>query len=372
MLVLRNIPGSTASIIFTFVAIVVFNSFSSELPFSEINSRIISNVSCPPYTETWSLELEEEGNYPVEVGEGQQVESGSRNHLIPEDISVIAPFVYGYPANKPLKVNYYTEVAGGYGIESGETLPVRFYALHNEQFIILNEDGKTPYRDLELPLQNRVTIAFELPPLSEGIHDLIVFGIPNYTEAPDMISDMSSIWTFTRRNTIVVGNPASITSRQHVLLPQGRILPDEPQDSRRVAIIFSLTDRSTALWGGTGNIAQLPAGEDYSFNVQIGQNDYFADYEMTEPVPNQTTPFALLLLKDYLPVPLGDDTLAFYGEMDNDSLFVQVSQSDSVPTSGQTDLMAIRIDYPGVPMCQWINWAKPGVDAIRVIVGAEE
>lgn len=312
--------------------------------------------------------------------------SGTTRALVPEVATFISREVFGYDPGYPLRVNYVVDYFGGVRGE-GESIPVRFYVLVNEEFQPVGDDGSL-YRDMEMPYQARSIFQFDLPPFEEGLHDIVILGLPDIAAMPTTYHDRDRIELFSYRFTLVVGNPPLEPEdlRPYVVMSP---LPPTPEDQdavdagrKRLELLLSLSD-APVLWSWPDETLKTAPNESFTFNAQIGPTRYFTHYDMFTdyesshnayggdiPFDTDTRRFALVALQNYEPVQLGQDTTAFYGETAADAWFVQHPITLTAPESGRQDIVVVRIDNPGVPICQ--KWASTpdGVYARRAVVEA--
>ncbi|HEX2907550.1 MAG TPA: hypothetical protein VHO69_11850 [Phototrophicaceae bacterium] len=303
---------------------------------------------------------------------GYTLDYGAWTYMLPEAAYFISADVFGWDVGVPLRLHYIVEYIGGMTQNPDEDLPIRFYLLIDEEFIPLEGKGQL-YRDVVLPFRQQEILTFELPGLETGVHDVILLGIGNYERLPDKYGDIASMEPFDYRMTLVVGNPAIPIEdqRKYTLLPGGLAGKEDhtirEEQGIRAPLMLSLNDASW-LWNQPEPTLQLTPNETFTFNIQAGPTAHYTDWSFTEKSYPEKRRFAIIMLEDYMPVQLGADTLAFYGEMSLDSVFVQFPVTRSAPPAGRRDIIVLRIDEPGTLLCHMVDPVQRGLETRRVAV----
>lgn len=313
---------------------------------------IVSPTAVCPFEFPGGIQLPDE----IELGPPYEVENGLRSSIYPLSYHALYGLgVFGVEANVAITVHYSAEYIGGYGPTYDSPLDVRYFALLNEQFLPLG--GTQLYRDEVMPYRELFTLEVEIPPLTEdGVYDFILIGIPNpHLRSTEGDFD-ASVNTFSRRMTLVVGDPMLPVEDKRVYVDANAGIPNPdhppvPEGVNRTSVWFDLyTDAIKPL------DEPFTPGEIVSLNVELGQQQYFADYTYQNFVSVDDTPYVLLILDEYVPMAVGEDSATVvYARMPTGALFVEHPVTVTAPDKGIKDVVAVRIDYPGVPLCQYID-----------------
>lgn len=300
------------------------------------------------------------------------LDSGASRFVVPDTATFIGQDTYGFPADTAFTLYYTATYYGGWTGESGSELPVRFYLIVDDIFVPIGENSEL-YLDTFLPEDQRHDISFAVPPLSEGIHTIIILAIGAYERIPDLRGDRDAIEYLSKRITIVAGHPdLNIDDpRTYTLLPEG-ITSDKERQAREQGTYRSelvpATSEEGRFWNDPEPTLRLSPNQEYTFYAQMGTSLYFADYSFQSFQPDETRRFAIFLLEDFQPVSIGMETLAYYGEMDFESVVVQFPITRAAPSSGRSDLVIIRVDEPDMPACRLIDNGGHGLFARHVVV----
>jgi len=307
----------------------------------------------------------------ADAGPPYEVERGVRANFFPEPYqSLLGLLVFGVEANQPITAHLWLEYIGGYGQTYDSPLTVRFFALLNERFLPINEDEGL-YREVVIPYREPFVLDIAVPPLTDdGIYDLVVIAVPN-PEVPTGDTDFSyELSIFSNRMTLVVGDPMEVTAsvRDYRSARVGIPMPDDPPmpaGANRVSVGIDLFTDEFKPFG-----EPFAPFESVTFNIELGQTQYFTDYSFQHTVESGSTEYALIVLDDYVPVSISDDgEPVLYARMGSDVDFVEHTLTVTAPMSGVKDLIVVRIDYPDTPLCQYIDGG--GVRLYGVRMGIE-
>lgn len=290
--------------------------------------------------------------------------------------------VYRVEPDNPIELGY----AAVYNNYSTDVMNVRFHVFINEQLQPIGPDGEThlelAFADGEL---NSFTVT--LPPLEEGIYDIVVAAFPNHDlppgnpdTDPDGWGEASLVTYSMRRTTLVVGDPAlpSIPPEQNWLSAR-TLQPFTPEEITLIrddqiipvpyTLIPSLTERPY-WWVAQDIWRPVTAGETYETNLLTQYQHYTSFYETYGD--DNLFNFALLGFQDDQPLMLGDDSAALYVQMpDQAAKTVYVPITLTAPEEpGRYDLVFFKIDHPGVPLCRLTEAgrADEGVEGVRVAI----
>jgi hypothetical protein len=321
---------------------------------------------CPatPFVNVLPL-LPRDFDYPADNGAGA--------YVIPDLATFIGKNTYGYPTETPLSLAYTAEYVGGWTAIEDDDLPVRFYLMVDEQFVPIGQNNEL-YFDATMPTRETQTFTFTVPPLSEGMHTILIIAVGDYMDLPDVNGDRVNIEFLSRRLTIIAGNPPLPVSdpRAYTLLPEG-VTTDAERQRRQQGLFRSelvpATTEAGKFWNDPERSLPLQPNQTYTFFAQMGSSFYYPDYFSQSFRDDAFRRFAIFLLEDFQPVSIGDSTLAFYGEMDMDDVVTQIPLSRTAPATGRRDLILLRVDEPGLPTCQLITGGgAAGLSARRVVV----
>lgn len=222
-----------------------------------------------------------------------------------------------------------------------DEMTLRAILLLNERPLIQStpgQDEQTTYRDLTLASRTVQTFQFEIPPLTEGIHDLIFLGIPNANTLPTPFGDYTS---YKPRLTLVAGQPTNV-ELPYENLPAAAPTPD-------ISLQLSLSDRPL-VWNYPESYLTLEAGETLAFNILAGRAATMSP-NSSEEGEDTGSHFALITLLDYQPIAVNGEEPVVYAEVTSDGYaLIPVAVTPDLPP-GQYDVLAVRINNPRVPMC---------------------
>jgi hypothetical protein len=259
----------------------------------------------------------------------------------PQNFRLIGDHTTLIEPNKSQRINYRIFYA-----ESQKTvdeLNIRYFALLDEQYIDLDdEDTDQLYYDLTIHPDEFKEFSFELPPLSEGVHDLLLVGIPEY----DRNVGWQNFFSYFSRISLVAGTPTYLPRDYTVLPAKGTNVMGF--GAPRVHLNLSLDD-TLKDWSYPEPALVIDRGTAVDFNLAAGH--------MSPSVLNQTqnNQFALLMLVDYQPFPIeGNDVL--YAEVTPTTGYAQLPfHLETSTTQDRQDIFVIRIQNPGVLICEASN-----------------
>lgn len=308
-----------------------------------------------------------------DAGPPYEVDRGVRANFFPEPYqSLLGLLVFGVAANQSITAHLWLEYIGGYGQVYDSPLTVRFFALLNERFLPINEDENL-YREVVIPYREPFVLDFQVPPLTDdGIYDLVIIAVPN-PEVPTRDGDYSSeLAIFSNRMTLVVGDPMEVTAsvRDYRSARVGIPMPDDPPmpaGANRISVGFDLFTDEFKPFGEP--FAPL---ESVTFNVELGQTQYFTDYSFRSTLESKSTDYALIVFDDYLPVSINESAeTVLYAKMLSGDSFAEHAVSFTAPPTGVKDLIAVRIDFPGTPLCQYIDGGGVRLYGLRMGVSVD-
>lgn len=232
------------------------------------------------------------------------------------------------------------------GEESGQSqnISFRYMALLNEQPLQITETSDI-YRDLTIVPNEITSLTFKLPPLDTGIYDFVLIALNRVNSAMDL-ADVNN--GFAQRVTLIAGKPSINMDTR----PSQNVSKADSIASRGNSVHLLLTlDNTLRVWNMPDPSLVVKQSEHFKFNIKAGYAYYG---NPTNPLSQSAdySRFALLLFQNYQPVPLNGENFPLYIEVDNDTAYAELPVSLVAPDEpGRFDLLAIRIDNPGIPMC---------------------
>lgn len=229
----------------------------------------------------------------------------------------------------------------------GNDKPValRLFVLLDEQQ--LNDALPQPgaYNDIKLERGDDLSIELKIPPLDPGIHDLIAIGIPYPQSEPNAYG---TIIVISRRVTLVVESSAH-PFRKIAFTPlpaEGSLKHNDPL----MALELTLKDDGIDIWNWPD--PWLPATNDMSiqFYALAGHEDV-TNLDAPPMDPLLESFFAILLFVDYQQVETSPNRTTIYGKVDNDTAYTRIPLEIPLLPVGKHQILVLRIDTPGVPMC---------------------
>lgn len=256
---------------------------------------------------------------------------------------IIGNLTYQVDANTPMVATFHLAYHPG---NEGE-VTLRYFVILDEQQIPAFEEKPFLYRDVTLQPGDQATLDLQIPPLEEGIHDLIVFGV-----VESALDNGGIVHYFTDRRTLVVGDaPAMPVLDYQVLVADATKSGDEN--------FFNLSlhsDRSMHVW--VWPEVYKPVDDTLEFFAGVGYMESVNRLAALGITP-QASPFALLAFLDSQQIALSEQGPVFYGLLSPNILYSFIPFSIPIAHDpGLSDLLVFRVDYPRVPMC----WLWEGIN----------
>lgn len=223
---------------------------------------------------------------------------------------------------------------------------VRYLLLLDEQPLTdFVSDLDAPFLDVILEQNTLESFNLTLPPLNEGIHEVILVGIEDIETPPDATGTIS---TFSFRLSLVAGQP-STTINQEIFFQElpavGRVEENDYQQS------LSLTlDDGLVQWSYPEPRIILKEGEPLHFNVLTGYAEPRIPTESNVKLP-VVSRFALLVFLDYTQVPISAEHEVLYGQLSRGTAYTRIPISLENLERGIHDILVVKIDNPRIPMC---------------------
>lgn len=324
---------------------------------------------CPNQSSSW-LELPT----PLQGGAPYEVEIGLQRVFYPDAFAALYGLqVFGVDRNVSVKLNYEIEYIGGLKNPPDEPITVHYFALINETILPLGLNGELLLIEL-IPWRQVFSLTIELPPLQEeGLYDVVLIGIPNLDSPTSPYEFERLLDFFSARMTLIVGDPSIVGKDPRAYQ---RMLPAEPHPNDPPLLDGALR---TPVWFDLFTGYYKPffdpfgAGERLSFNIELGQTRYFVDDRFSSFSNLDLTRYALLVMVDDRLKPLSEEgEEVLLAEMPGNAALVEHPIQVQVPSSGVMDIVAIRIDFPGVPLCVHLDPVAARIHGLRMGIQASE
>lgn len=254
------------------------------------------------------------------------------------DAKEIGYQTYEIPSGLPLE----TELYVWYGAENSKYADVRFLVLLDEQQLDAFTSNRY-YRDVTISPGSEITISIKIPPVSLGVHDLVIIGIPFLNEYPN---PEGIVRILSYRITLVVP-PITFPFRQidFVNMPaKGLLSRGEP----KIPLMLSLSDRELKVWDWPHEWLSTKTST-LDFFVLSGYENVTnldAPY-LSEP---ESSFFALIFFVDYQQVDVESGNRAIYGKVSNDTAYTTIQAKMNLQ-QGKHHILVVKINSPGIPMC---------------------
>lgn len=277
------------------------------------------------------------------------------------DAKEIGYQTYEIPSGLPLE----TELYVWYGAENSKYADVRFLVLLDEQQLDAFTSNRY-YHDVTISPGSEITISIKIPPVSLGVHDLVIIGIPFLNEYPN---PEGIVRILSYRITLVVP-PITFPFRQidFVNMPaKGLLSRGEP----KIPLMLSLSDRELKVWDWPHEWLSTKTST-LDFFVLSGYENVTnldAPY-LSEP---ESSFFALTFFVDYQQVDVESGNRAIYGKVSNDTAYTTIQAKMNLQ-QGKHHILVVKINSPGIPMC--VLYGPPSgrilpFDVIATLHGAD-
>lgn len=244
-------------------------------------------------------------------------------------------------ADKPLNFSLQLWYPDG----NDRPISMRMFAMLDEkQLNDIFVHGEPQY-DIILDRGSETSIPLKVPPLSAGVHDLIVVAVPYPEDYPIpegivnliywRITIIADSWTSPFRGVSFVSLPADgALSKKDPLLYLELILKKD----------------ELVVWNWPNPWLDVHAGEPVDFYALAG-HQYVNNLDAPPLDELKESFFSLLFFVDFQQIEVMSDQLAIYGNVDKDTAYTRIPVRIGPLSEGKHQLLALRIDSPGVPMC---------------------
>lgn len=268
---------------------------------------------------------------------------------------------YEIPSGLPLEA----ELLVWYGAENSKYADVRFLILLDEQQLDAFTSNRG-YRDATISPGSEMAIPVKIPPLSLGVHDLVVIGIPYLNEYPN---PEGVVRILSYRITLAV-SPITFSFRQidFVNMPaKGLLSRGEP----KIPLMLSLSDHELKVWDWPHEwlSTETTSLEFFVLSGYENVTNLDAPY-LSEP---ESSFFALIFFVDYQQVDIESGNRAIYGKVSDDTAYTTIRAKVNLQ-QGKHHILVVKINSPGIPMC--ILYGPPSgrilpFDAIAALHGVD-
>jgi hypothetical protein len=282
----------------------------------------------------------------LDTGEGirQDFTYGLAVGFLPNDLSTphkIAYDTYWVNANEQLLFNWIFWYPEG----NKEPANLRLFVLLDEHQ--LNNALPQPgiYNDINLEKGDDKSVKVTIPPLSAGIHDVIVVGVPYPQNDPDEYGSVILVY----RQITLIAEPASSPFRKidFISLPaEGSMKRNDPA----MALELTLKGDGIDVWNWPNPWLDIKSETPTIFFALAGYEDVLnLDAPPMEELEESF--FSILLFTDYQQVEIAPSQVALYGKVTKDTAYTRVPLVIPPLPEGKHHILVLRIDTPGVPMC---------------------
>jgi hypothetical protein len=259
------------------------------------------------------------------------------------DSTFLGNHTFQVKSNAPLKANmhiWYPSTAA-----NSKALTLRYIVLLDEiQLIGAIESSVGPFYDVTMQPGEEITMTIDIPSLQQGIHELIVVGLTGISDEPD---NLGIAKLADSRTTLVAGTtPLPLNRMYSQLSPDGSMARGDPW----ISLMLGQVGGSLKAWNWPETVLPVKSGEPFEFTI-------FAGYQgptKREGVPGaapENMPFALLTFLDYQQVDVRPGVRVLYSRVSKDTAYARIISRLPPLTLGRHDLVVLRINSPGVPMC---------------------
>lgn len=276
-----------------------------------------------------------------------------------DNVEIVGERVFRAPANEEVVMTYST-----YSPEEAQR--VRFLAFHNEQQIMLGEE--TPYVDVVLSDESKFDLSIQLPPLEQGVHDIVVVYDDAVDEPPHPVGSFNAL---AYRFTIVAGDLLD----EHPITYTPYSAEAAIAEDGLIRFTLTLTDDTLDAWNAPARAHRISTGETLDFNILTGYFGMDVINSVEEQAQPEVARFALIGLVDYEQVPLRDDSTVLYGQVEQGTAYARIPVTmPAFEEPGRYDIAIMQVNNPRIPICvlrgpdysysQNINFIRVALDVV--------
>jgi hypothetical protein len=264
--------------------------------------------------------------------------------FLPEDIlnpHKIAHETYWVNANEQLLFNWLFWYPEG----NEEPANLRLFVLLDERQLNNALPQSGAYNDIDLEKGDDKSMKVVIPPLSAGIHDVIVVGIPYPQSDPDEYG--RAILAY--RRITLIAEPVSSPFRKidFISLPvEGSLKKNDPG----MSLELTLKGDGIDVWNWPDPWLDIDLGTPTLFFALAGYEDV-TNLDAPPMDDLETAFFSLLLFTDYQQVEIAPNQMATYGKVNKNTAYTRIPITINPLSEGKHHMLVLRIDSPGVPMC---------------------
>jgi len=232
-----------------------------------------------------------------------------------------------------------------YPKQNVEPAIVRFFVLLDEKQLPDVFPSEQYYKDVIIPVGSETTLTLNLPPLTIGLHDLVIIGIPyvdNYPTPEGVVKVLS------HRSTLIAGLlRASFRQISFSALPAEGLIP---KGDPRIFLSLTLAEDTITAWNWPEKWLDSEPDIPIKFFILAGHEDVT---NLDAPHLNEleSSFFSLLLFADYKQIALAPSQAVIYGEVNKNTAYARVPAEFTSLSPGKHQVLVLRISFPGVPMC---------------------
>jgi hypothetical protein len=201
------------------------------------------------------------------------------------------------------------------------------------------------YKDVTIPVGSETTLTLNLPPLTVGVHDLVIIGIPYVDSYP---TPEGIVKVLGQRSTLIAGPlPTSFRQISFSTLPaEGSLSKGDP----KISLSLTLAEDSIKAWNWPEEGLNIKPDAPIKFSVLAGYGDVT---NLAAPYINElgSSFFSLLLFVDYRQIEIAPGQAIIYAKVDKNTAYARAPAKIVLPSPGKHQMLVLRINFPGVPMC---------------------
>jgi hypothetical protein len=273
--------------------------------------------------------------------------------LNPRNLNPVGADTYALQPNTPYTMDFFV-----YYFQGAETLDLRYVAFLNEQQFDISENARTLYQPLTLAPQTAGSFSFSLPPLAPGIYDLVMFGIPINVDNLDIAENGNLAASAGRRISLVVGDELHAASPTRPFTSvENYVGADMPRVPGGNTYTISLhRGEEETVWSYRYPSQPVAPGETLDARLRVGWQPSTPFIEQEQGVDSassaESTQIALVMIRNYEQVAFDSESLVRYVELPPKVLYTDIPLALTArQTEADEDLVAVRIDNPGVLSC---------------------